>query len=103
MNSGSVSPDKSPNSSEGTPEKSPKGTIKLDEDLCKGCSYCVAFCPSKALAMGGRMNKKGYHLPELVDPMLCNGCDMCGMYCPDFAIFGINFKKQLKEKKGDEQ
>jgi len=35
--------------------------------------------------------------------MLCNGCDMCGMYCPDFAIFGINFKKQQKEKKGGEQ
>ena len=103
MNSSSVSPEKTPDSSEDTPEKSPKGTIKLNEDLCKGCSYCVAFCPSNALSMGGRMNKKGYHLPELVDPMLCNGCDMCGMYCPDFAIFGINFKKQQKEKKGGEQ
>jgi 2-oxoglutarate ferredoxin oxidoreductase subunit delta len=77
---------------------SPKGTIYLNEDHCKGCSYCVVFCPTEALAMGGRMNRKGYHLPEFIDPMRCNGCDMCGMFCPDFAIFGINFKKQKKAK-----
>jgi 2-oxoglutarate ferredoxin oxidoreductase subunit delta len=75
-----------------------KGTIVLDEDLCKGCAICVAFCPVKALAMGGKLNKKGYHLPELIDPEKCNGCDVCGMHCPDFAIVGINFKKQHKKK-----
>lgn len=78
---------------------SPKGMIYLNEDHCKGCSYCVVFCPTEALSMGGRMNRKGYHLPEIVDPMLCNGCDMCGLFCPDFAIFGINFKKQKKAEK----
>ena len=75
-----------------------KGTIQLNEDLCKGCAYCVVFCPTEALAMGGRLNKKGYHLPEIVDPSRCNGCDVCGMYCPDFAIVGINFKKQQKQQ-----
>ncbi len=80
---------------------SPKGTIYLNEDHCKGCSYCVVFCPTQALSMGGRMNRKGYHLPEMVDPMLCNGCDMCGMFCPDFAIFGVNFKKLRKAEKGE--
>ena len=76
-----------------------KGTVQLNEDLCKGCAYCVVFCPTEALAMGGRMNKKGYHLPDLTDPLRCNGCDVCGMYCPDFAIVGINFKKQQKPDK----
>ncbi len=78
---------------------SPKGTVYLTEEHCKGCSYCVVFCPTEALAMGGRMNRKGYHLPELVDPEKCNGCDMCGLFCPDFAIFGVNFKKQAKKEK----
>lgn len=84
------------------PEASPKGTIYLSDDHCKGCSYCVAFCPTGALAMSGRMNRKGYHLPELVHPEKCNGCDMCGLFCPDFAIFGVSFKKSKKGEGGDE-
>ena len=79
--------------------KSPKGTVYFNDDRCKGCSYCVVFCPTSALAMGGRLNKKGYHLPELIEPEKCNGCDMCGLYCPDFAIFGVNFKKAKKKEK----
>jgi 2-oxoglutarate ferredoxin oxidoreductase subunit delta len=47
--------------------------------------------------MGGRLNHKGYHLPELAHPEKCNGCDMCGLYCPDFAIFGV----RLNRKKGE--
>ncbi len=77
-----------------------KGRIHLTEDRCKGCSYCVVFCPANALAMGGRLNMKGYHLPELVDPDKCNGCDRCGLFCPDFAIFGERLtKKKNKESK----
>ncbi len=77
--------------------ESAKGTVIIDEDLCKGCAICVVFCPTSALAMGGRLNKKGYYLPELVEPTKCNGCDVCGMHCPDFAIVGINFKQQQKK------
>ena len=80
-------------------EKHAKGTVFIDEERCKGCSYCVVFCPTEALAMGGRLNRKGYHLPELADPELCNGCDLCGLYCPDFAIFGIRLKKLKKMEK----
>ncbi len=81
-----------------SPSTSRKGRIHLTEDRCKGCSYCVVFCPAHALAMGGRLNLKGYHLPELVDPEKCNGCDRCGLFCPDFAIFG----ERLKQKKNTE-
>ena len=65
-----------------------KGTIVLNEDRCKGCTYCVRFCPTHALEMTDRLNHKGYNLPTLAHPEKCNGCDLCGMYCPDFAIFG---------------
>jgi 2-oxoglutarate ferredoxin oxidoreductase subunit delta len=78
--------------------KSTKGTVIITEERCKGCSFCVVFCPTNALAMGGRLNRKGYHLPELTDPENCNGCDICGLFCPDFAIFGVNFKKAKKKE-----
>jgi len=81
------------------PEQKRKGTVFINDDRCKGCSYCVAFCPTGALSMGGRLNRKGYHLPELSNPDKCNGCDMCGMYCPDFAIFGVRLGRDKKEEK----
>ncbi|MBW2278502.1 MAG: hypothetical protein JRF63_13495 [Deltaproteobacteria bacterium] len=48
--------------------------------------------------MGGRLNHKGYHLPELTRPEKCNGCDMCGLFCPDFAIFGVRTKKKKQKE-----
>lgn len=81
------------------PSGGSKGTVYINDDRCKGCSYCVVFCPTGCLAMGGRLNYKGYHLPELSHPEKCNGCDMCGLFCPDFAIFGVRFKKLKKGKK----
>ncbi len=80
-----------------------KGRVHITEDRCKGCSYCVVFCPTEALAMGGRLNHKGYHLPEMVHPEKCNGCDTCGLYCPDFAIFGERLNREKKGEKGDDE
>lgn len=84
---------------ENADSKSAKGEVFITEDLCKGCSFCVVFCPTDVLAMGSRLNYKGYHLPDVIAPEQCNGCDMCGLYCPDFAIFGVRSKK--KKKKGE--
>jgi 2-oxoglutarate ferredoxin oxidoreductase subunit delta len=81
-----------------SPEKGPKGKVILTEERCKGCSFCVEFCATGALALGTRLNYKGYRLPELAHPEKCNGCDLCGLYCPDFAIFGVRLGR---EKKGE--
>jgi 2-oxoglutarate ferredoxin oxidoreductase subunit delta len=78
--------------------KGPKGTVIVTAARCKGCSYCVEFCPTRALELGTRLNHKGYRLPELAHPEKCNGCDLCGLYCPDFAIFGVRLGR---EKKGE--
>jgi 2-oxoglutarate ferredoxin oxidoreductase subunit delta len=77
-----------------------KGTVHITNERCKGCSFCVAFCPTNALGMTKKMNAKGYNLPDLTSPEKCNGCDLCGLYCPDFAIFGVRLKKP--EKKGEQ-
>ena len=65
-----------------------KGNVTINVERCKGCAFCVEFCPTKALALSSAFNSKGYHPPHVVAPEKCSGCDLCGMYCPDFAIFG---------------
>ncbi len=69
-----------------------KGTVYIKDELCKGCGFCIEFCPLHILAFSEKFNAKGYHPPELIDDDRCSGCDICGMYCPDFAIFGEKFK-----------
>lgn len=69
-----------------------KGTVFVKEAVCKGCSFCVDFCPTHALEFAKEFNPKGYHYPWLARPEDCTGCDLCGLYCPDFAIHGVRFK-----------
>ena len=86
------------NNNESTVKRKRKGSVVLNEERCKGCTYCVRFCPTNALEMTDRLNHKGYKLPILAHPDKCNGCDLCGMYCPDFAIFGIRIESQEEEQ-----
>lgn len=69
-----------------------KGVVFVERDRCKGCAFCVEFCPYDALALEDGFNAKGYHPPKLAAPEKCNGCDLCGLYCPDFAIFAVREK-----------
>jgi 2-oxoglutarate ferredoxin oxidoreductase subunit delta len=66
-----------------------RGIIFIDWDRCKGCGYCIDFCPPKVLAFSDQYNSHGYHPPVLLDEVKCTGCDLCGLYCPDFAVYGI--------------
>jgi 2-oxoglutarate ferredoxin oxidoreductase subunit delta len=70
-------------------EKVARGRVFVKSEVCKGCAYCVQFCPSHCLAMGQAFNAKGYHFPVMAQPEKCSGCDLCGSYCPDFAIVGV--------------
>jgi 2-oxoglutarate ferredoxin oxidoreductase subunit delta len=65
-----------------------RGQVRVIRDRCKGCGYCVAFCPTESLTMSPEFNVKGYHFPRLESGRDCTGCDLCGMFCPDFAIHG---------------
>ena len=70
----------------------PRGTVFVRSEVCKGCSYCIDFCPSHCIEFSQAFNAKGYHFPVLARPDDCTGCDLCGNYCPDFAIFGMRTK-----------
>jgi 2-oxoglutarate ferredoxin oxidoreductase subunit delta len=65
----------------------PHGHIHLIVERCKGCEFCVEFCPRDVLVMSAEFNAKGYHYPEVADPDRCVDCDLCQTICPDFAIF----------------
>jgi len=77
--------------------KGPKGRPIITSERCKGCGFCVEFCPSNVLRMSQSFNSKGYHHPEIADAEACTGCDLCGLYCPDFAIYGIRRGRRMKD------
>jgi len=67
----------------------PRGELCIVADWCKGCGFCVEFCPREVLEISEAFNKKGYHPPRVVKAEACNHCEMCEMICPDFAIFTV--------------
>ena len=57
--------------------------IKVIAERCKSCGYCVRYCPKQVLAIGDKVNSKGY---EYVVPANPVACCMCARICPDGAI-----------------
>lgn len=79
------------------------GKVVIIEDRCKGCEFCITFCPRGVLRMSDKYNKKGYHHPEIADASKCVNCTFCQVLCPDFAIYVVednekNMTTSTKEK-----
>ena len=72
--------------------------IHLIKDECKGCGYCIEYCPRKVLEESEEINARGVHPPKIVDGDKCMNCGFCTAVCPDFAIFVV---EKQKEKKHD--
>jgi NAD-dependent dihydropyrimidine dehydrogenase PreA subunit len=53
--------------------------ITVREAWCKGCNYCVEFCPKDVLSIEDAV-------PVAVHLERCTGCGLCVWMCPDFAI-----------------
>lgn len=66
---------------------------KINESLCKGCGYCVKFCPKKILELGNERNKRGFFYPLNISPDICTSCAICATVCPEGAI-------EVSEKEG---
>lgn len=69
--------------------KVPKGLVYIIEDRCKGCGYCIDFCPKRVLEFSPGFNRKGYHPPLAVRKDDCVNCHFCEIICPEFAIFSV--------------
>ncbi len=72
--------------------------IYIDENLCKGCYYCVEICPRGVLGKSNILSPKGHLIAKVEHPEKCIACRMCERICPDFAI-SIKITKKNKESK----
>ncbi len=81
------------------PTRPPEGLKLRDSDIfiiderCKGCNFCIEFCPRDVLETSKKVNQTGVHPPQVKDSSLCVGCGVCEDICPDFAIFLIDRKE----------
>lgn len=66
-----------------------RGIVHILEDRCKGCGYCIDFCPRQVLEFSEKFNVKGYHPPEVTRQEECANCRYCEIICPEFAIFSV--------------
>lgn len=63
------------------------GKVFVNNEWCKGCSFCVQFCPTNVLEMSPEFNAKGYHPPYAKNPEACTDCKFCQLICPEFSIY----------------
>ena len=67
--------------------KPPRAEVHLIKDRCKGCGFCIEFCPKGVLEPSEELNERGVHPPKVKDQDKCALCGFCTAVCPDFAIF----------------
>jgi heterodisulfide reductase subunit A len=61
---------------------------KVNEEICSGCSICIAMCPYGAISR----KKQGEKRVAQVDTALCKGCGACVAACPSGAMQQAGFK-----------
>jgi 2-oxoglutarate ferredoxin oxidoreductase subunit delta len=76
----------------------PRAEIHIIKDQCKGCGYCISFCPKKVLEESDEINARGVRPPRVVDEGQCIVCSFCSAVCPDFAIYVVDRKSEGEKK-----
>ncbi len=72
--------------------------INVEAERCKGCGFCIEFCPRHILCKSAEINSNGYHTVCVDNNGKCSGCNICSMICPDFAISVVAIEEGLGEK-----
>ncbi|WP_235848937.1 MULTISPECIES: 4Fe-4S dicluster domain-containing protein [Bacillaceae] len=71
--------------------------VVFNEDYCKGCNLCVAFCPQAIIHLANRLNQKGYRPAEVIEQEKCTSCAACARMCPD-TVITVYRPERKKEK-----
>lgn len=71
---------------EKTTKSGPSFKVKLAEKFCKGCGYCIKYCPKHVLTAEDGLNAKGYVKVKVANEADCIGCLSCSTVCPEAAI-----------------
>jgi 2-oxoglutarate ferredoxin oxidoreductase subunit delta len=81
--------------------RKPVGEIHVLDNRCKGCGFCVEYCPRSVLDLSHDFNEKGYHFPVVERPLDCVDCKLCQNICPEFAIFVLSENGGETENDGE--
>ncbi len=65
------------------------GQVFVIPNRCKGCKFCIEYCPKQVLGYSEDINEKGYHFPVVAKgkELECIHCRFCDLVCPELAIF----------------
>jgi len=74
--------------------------VNVIAERCKGCGFCIEFCPQHTLHEFTEINSRGYHQAYIEDNDKCTGCNICSMVCPDFAIYVVSTEEKPEEEAG---
>jgi 2-oxoglutarate ferredoxin oxidoreductase subunit delta len=66
----------------------PVGQVFIIPNRCKGCKFCIDFCPQDVLVESTGLNAKGYRYAVVAEGKeeSCVNCRFCTLVCPEFAI-----------------
>jgi 2-oxoglutarate ferredoxin oxidoreductase subunit delta len=73
----------------------PHGEIYVLKERCKGCGWCIEYCPRGVLEVSDEINSKGYHPPSVADGRACVSCGLCELLCPEFAIYVVETEGEV--------
>jgi 2-oxoglutarate ferredoxin oxidoreductase subunit delta len=76
------------------------GKVNILDYRCKGCNYCIEFCPRDVLEESKEFNEKGYYPPVVKEEGKCINCNFCETVCPEFAIF-VTEQERRPLREGD--
>ncbi len=68
-------------------KKPPRGKVHILIERCKGCGFCITYCPKQVLEASTDFNRRGYHPPVVKYPERCVNCGLCSIICAEFAIW----------------
>ena len=75
------------------------GQVTVIAERCKGCGFCIEFCPKHVLYQSTEINNKGYHISYVDTGDRCTGCNICELICPEFAISVVSIKEEPKKRR----